>query len=193
MAKIALKDLLTKTPEEILKQMKSGEESKISLSEEKTEDPKQDDGVRKSKVNRKVYIGLFSTDTVFEKGQVIQMHDHTLTVLNVEKSSGRVRFQHSCGEIFSLSISVLIPCKSGTFLFSKGDLIRFEGKEYTIVGLNPASKNIVINFEGKPRYLKISKVEKVHGPSSSEIQDQGVSAGISEPGQLSGDSTIPQS
>lgn len=165
---VTLQDLLTLDPYEILKKINRDLEEPIQPAvapssqtstapiTERSLAPKSASGSPKDR-----YRKAFPPGTVFAKGTVFEFGDHSLEVLNVEKGSRRIRFiRTDTQEIFSLPESVLTG-EEEVFPFVKGDIISFEDQTYEVIGLNPASKNIVIFYDGKPRYVKITKVVKV--------------------------------
>lgn len=188
MPQITLKDLLEAAPEEILKKMHSQAPSEAVLVKVK-ESPKVAVEPDKEEINRALYKGAFSTTREFTKGQVFPFQDHTIEVINVEKSSGRVRFiKVGTEEVFSLAFSTLTGTEN-EMPYKKGDWVIFEGQRFIVKGLNPASKNVVIDYHGKTRYVKLSKLSKItskethlNEPNSSQRLDQEPDSNVSEAG-----------
>ena len=120
--------------------------------------------------------GMFITDQEFVKGQVFHFDGYDFSVIGIENSSKRVRFNitQAVGVIdegatttpeplgtLSLSREALTNSREA-FAYKKGDtVVLLEDPEvkYPVVGINPASRNVVLNMFGKLRYVKISKVK----------------------------------
>jgi hypothetical protein len=117
-----------------------------------------DQAVLKQEFNKKLLKGFFDDAHVFVKGQIFTFDTGTVEVISVENSSGRIKFKDkNTGEVFSQAAAVLRGGKE-ELPYKKGDTVIFEGREFEVIGLNPANRNVVIMLDGKKRYLKISKV-----------------------------------
>lgn len=170
--KLVLDDILTKSPLEILEIIKVKQE-KIKI-EGHTVEP---DVVREEtpllsqakpiKITKSILKGKFAPGTVFTKGERHAIGDACVfEVIGVENSSGRVRFavystplteNPKPSTVLSLSIAALTGQKE-TFPYKKGDHVSFNNENYVIRGINPASKNVVLEVDSKMRYVKISKI-----------------------------------
>lgn len=183
MSKLTLDDVLTKSPEQLLQAIQKREREplltrpKQELSnEELTKKPEQQNKQTPIKVDvnfRKMLKGTFLADEEFAKGQLFMREGYDFIVIGVENSSKRIRFnitqssqvggmpvQEILGTL-SLSREALTSSKE-PFPYKKGDsVILLENPEaaYPVVGINPASRNVVLNIFGKLRYVKISKVK----------------------------------
>ncbi len=182
--KLTLDDVLNKSPEEILQRIRRREKEplltqpKQELSnEELTEKPEQQNKQTPVKVDvnfRKMLKGTFLADEEFAKGQLFTREGYDFIVIGVENSSKRIRFnisrstqvseektlQETLGTL-SLSRETLTGSRE-PFPYKKGDnVILLENPEaaYPVVGINPASRNVVLSIFGKLRYVKISKVK----------------------------------
>jgi hypothetical protein len=182
--KLTLDDVLNKSPEQILEAIRKREgeplltQPKQELSnEETTEKPEQQNKQTPVKVDvnfRKMLKGTFLADDDFAKGQLYMRDGYDFIVIGVENSSKRIRFnisrstqvseekiiQDTFGTL-SLSRETLTGSRE-PFPYKKGDnVILLENPEvkYPVVGINPASRNVVLNIFGKLRYVKISKVK----------------------------------
>lgn len=184
MLQITLQDLLQRTPEEILKKMREISSEKVFT---KVKEPSrtivQHD---KGKINRALYRGALSHTKEFTKGQTFPFENHTIQVINVEKSSGRVRFvKMDTEEIFSLAFSTLTGTEK-EMPYKKGDWVIFEEQCFQVTGLNPASKNVVIDYHGKTRYVKLSKIKPkvvhIDEPDNGAKITQGIDSNVPEKG-----------
>lgn len=136
--------------------------------------------------NKKQLKGLFDADAVFTKGQIVQLEGGNLIVTSVENSSGRVKFEvQETGEIFSQAAAVLRGGKE-ELPYKKGDFVLWDERVFEVIGLNPANRNVVINLDGKKRYLKISKVSRVINPNGQD----GPSV-VEESAQVDGEQVSP--
>ncbi len=182
-AKITLDDVLGKSPEQLLAAIRKREDEPLTTSPKQepgdvvlTEEPVQQNKETpvKSDVNfRKMLKGMFLPDQEFAKGQMYKFEGYDFIVIGIENSSKRIRFNiaqpsqvagMSAQEILgtlSLSREALTNSKE-PFPYKKGDVVvLLESPEvkYPVVGINPASRNVVLNIFGKLRYVKISKVK----------------------------------
>lgn len=180
--KLALDDILTKSPLEILEIIKVKQE-KIKIETHLVEPDIVQVQVSPSvsnepvKVTKSILKGRFTPGVVFIKGERHKIGDaYVFEVIGVENSSGRVRFavytiplsdNSKPVTVLSLSIAALTGQKE-TFPYKKGDLVIFDNKNYVVKGVNPASKNVVLEVDDKMRYVKISKIH-LH-----DINDHGV-------------------
>lgn len=178
--KLVLEDILTKNPLEILEIIKiKQEDAKIErhiiepdLIKQETTPPVKNKPI---KITKSILKGRFTPGTVFIKGDRHKIGDnHVFEVIGVENSSGRVRFTvytlpliENSKPITTLSLSIAaLTGQKETFAYKKGDLIIFNDKDYVVKGINPASKNVVLEVDGKLRYVKISKI-RLHGLRNS--------------------------
>lgn len=172
--KLSVADLVNLSPQELIKKMQASDPAKEEEMADETvagEVPAPQQVTVNSETptsteegfNKKLLKGLFAADTQFAKGQKIEVSGTELEVLSVETSSGRIKFKvSSTGEVFSASAAALKGGKE-ELPYKKGDKIVFENTVFEVLGLNPANRNVVIadsrpGFEGKKRYVKISKV-----------------------------------
>jgi len=185
MNKITIEDVLQKSPEELLNAIRKREGETLLVgpkqeTSDKEAEGKPEEQSKQSKqvpgkidVNfRKMLKGTFSPDEEFAKGHVYVREEYNFIVIGIENSSKRVRFniykvsavseveQEILGTL-SLSRETLTNSKE-PFPYKKGDtVILLDNPEvkYPVVGINPASRNVVLNIFGKLRYVKISKVK----------------------------------
>lgn len=173
--KLALDDILTKSPLEILEIIKVKQE-KIKIESHIVEPDMVQTQVslppetKSVKVTKSILKGRFAPGVVFTKGERHKIGDACVfEVIGVENSSGRVRFavysiplsdDSKPVTVLSLSIAALTGEKQ-SFAYKKGDCVVFNDKDYIVKGINPASKNVVLEVDGKMRYVKISKIRLV--------------------------------
>src|SRR3970040_1268945 len=188
MGKITLDDLVKKDTSEVTAQIQKNVESTPTpvaaqqaapVQEEQAaaapaevaaeSKPEEKEARKRLSYDKSLLRGKFTEGTEFKKGEkhtvVIETEavkrTDVLEVLRVEKSAGRVKFKdEGSGETFSISFTDLFGKEKG-MPFKKGDVVKFEEKDYEVKGLNPASQNVVLLIEGKQRYVKISKVTLV--------------------------------
>ena len=166
MAKVTLSDLVNKNPAEVVQKIQE-KETFVPATTEATSVPAAETSApaektpktkKKLEYDRSKLKGLFKPESEFTKGQKITLEDHELEVLGVEKSAGRVKFKASnTDEVFSVSFSDLFG-QQKEMPFKKGDTVYFKGAPFVVKGLNPASQNVVLEIEGKLRYVKLNKV-----------------------------------
>ncbi len=182
--KLTLDDVLNKSPEEILENIRKREEGPLLPQPKQeadnnvlTEEPQEQNKQAPAKVDvnfRKMLKGTFLPTEEFFKGNVYIREGYNFIVIGIENSSKRVRFNISrFSEIsetvtgqeilgtLSLSRETLTNSRE-PFPYKKGDVvILLDNPEvkYPVVGINPASRNVVLNIFGKLRYVKISKVK----------------------------------
>lgn len=171
MEKITLDDVLSLTPDEILYRLRKNHQEKDQLlkapkepvvssnTEELPEVPVvySNPDLKISTIKKRL-TGKFE-DTDLTKGQIIDLGETSVQVALFEKASGRVRFKNLGNEeTFSMPYDRLKGINK-PMPFKKGDKILLEGSEYVIKGLNPASQNVVIEVDGKLRYVKVNKIK----------------------------------
>lgn len=173
--KLVLEDILTKSPLQILEIIKvkqnevkiEGHTIEPDVVREEISLPLQTKSV---KITKSILKGRFTPGVVFTKGERHKIGDACVfEVIGVENSSGRVRFavysiplsdDSKPVTVLSLSIAALTGQKE-TFPYKKGDLVVFNDQNYVVKGINPASKNVVLEVNDKMRYVKISKIHLV--------------------------------
>jgi len=180
--KLVLDDILTKSPLQILEIIKvKQDEVKIETHTVEPDVVREEVSIpsetKPIKVTKSILKGRFAPGIVFTKGERHKIGDACVfEVIGVENSSGRVRFavysiplteNPKPVTVLSLSIAALTGQKE-TFPYKKGDLVIFNNKNYVVKGINPASKNVVLEVDDKMRYVKISKI-KLH-----DINDHGI-------------------
>ncbi len=187
--KITIDDVLKKSPEELLNVIRKREEEPLigqskqengnKESVEKLQEQNKETSVKVNINFRKILKGTFPSDEEFIKGQLYNREGYNFIVIGIENSSKRVRFdisrsiespgneqtvQETLGTL-SLSREALTNFRE-PFPYKKGDnVILLDNPEvkYPVVGINPASRNVVLNIFGKLRYVKISKVKLADG------------------------------
>lgn len=180
--KLVLDDILTKSSLQILEIIKIKQdnvkiETHVVKPDVVLEEVSLPSVTKPIKVTKSILKGKFTPGVVFVKGERHKIGDTCIfEVVGIENSSGRVRFavytipmteNPKPITVLSLSIAALTGEKEN-FAYKKDDLVIFNEQNYVVKGINPASKNVVLEVDGKLRYVKISKI-KLH-----DINDHGV-------------------
>ena len=105
-AKITVDDVLTKSPEEILKAIHKRDQEPLlpqpkqevveEGSSDKSEERHKETPVKVDVNFRKMLKGMFIADQEFVKGQVFHFEGYDFFVIGIENSSKRVRFRSAC-------------------------------------------------------------------------------------------------
>ena len=134
-------------------------QEEAAVGDEADKPPTETTSTQVAAFDKTALKGAFAPDaTIFTKGTTVVVGSYNLEVVTVEKSSGRVRFRVlETGEVFSASRAMLTG-QQEEMPFKKGDIILFNGLRYGVTGLNPANRNVVIEIDGKKKYIKASKV-----------------------------------
>jgi hypothetical protein len=145
--KLTLEELLIKEVDDILRQ--------VTVENVVPED------IQKAKAGLK---GFFKDkEDLIKTGYLFKLGDYDMGVDRVSKTSGRIFFRFKNNpRRFSLQIDYLLG-KEQEFPYKKGDQVFFNDDIIcTVIGVNKASQNVVIDVEGQTKKVAITRVRKFY-------------------------------